>query len=99
MIFIRMGGPQAHNHSVEASCQQGEVRLGEFLSPPERAHGDKEMGKKRTPEPRTRRYRAEFRHRDRIRHGGDNSYGKDADSPRRAVCAPCSLPMVKFMLP
>jgi hypothetical protein len=58
--------------SVEGSRQQGEVRLGEFLSPPEQAHGDKEIsiGKKRTPE---------FRHRDRIRHGGDDSDGKDAD--------------------
>jgi hypothetical protein len=58
--------------SVEGSRQQGEIRLGEFLSPPEQAHDDKEIsiGKKRTPE---------FRHRDRIRHGGDDSYGKDAD--------------------
>jgi hypothetical protein len=58
--------------SVEGSRQQGEIRLGEFLSPPEQAHSDKEIsiGKKRTPE---------FRHRDRIRHGGDNGYGKDAD--------------------
>jgi hypothetical protein len=56
--------------SVEGSRQQGEIRLGEFLSPPEQAHSDKEMGKKRTPE---------FRHRDRTRHGGDDSYGKDAD--------------------
>ena len=58
--------------SVEGSRQQGEIRLGEFLSPPEQAHDDKEIsiGKKRTPE---------FRHRDRIRHGGDNNYGKDAD--------------------
>jgi hypothetical protein len=38
--------------SVEGSRQQGEVRLGEFLSPPEQAHDDKEIsiGKKRTPE-------------------------------------------------
>jgi len=58
--------------SVEGSRQQGEIRLGEFLSPREQAHDDKEIsiGKKRTPE---------FRHRDRIRHGGDNNYGKDAD--------------------
>jgi len=57
---------------VEGARQQGEVRLGEFLSPPEQAHDDKEisMGKKRTPE---------FRHRDRIRHGSDHRYGKDAD--------------------
>ena len=56
--------------SVEGSRQQGEVRLGEFLSPPEQAHDDKESGKKRTPE---------FRHRERIRHGGNNRYGEDAD--------------------
>ena len=56
--------------SVEGSRQQGEIRLGESLSPPEQAHGDKEIGKKRTPE---------FRHRDRIRHGYDDSYGRDAD--------------------
>ena len=36
--------------SVEGLRQQGEIRLGEFLSPPEQAHGDKEIGKKRTPE-------------------------------------------------
>jgi hypothetical protein len=54
--------------SDEGSRQQGEISLGEFLSPPVQAHDDKEIsiGKKRTPE---------FRHRDRIRHGGDNSYG------------------------
>ena len=70
--------------SVEGSRQQGEVRLGEFLSPPEQAHDNKEIsiGKKRTPE---------FRHRARIRHDGDNGYGKDADSPRRAVRATCLL--------
>jgi hypothetical protein len=45
-----MDGPQAHDHPVEGSCQQTEVRLGELLSPPEQAHGDKESGKKRTPE-------------------------------------------------
>jgi hypothetical protein len=38
--------------SVEGSCQQGEVSLGEFLSPPEHAQDNKEIsiGKKRTPE-------------------------------------------------
>jgi hypothetical protein len=58
--------------SVEGARQPGEIRLGESLSPPEQAHNDKEIsiGKKRTPE---------FRHGDRIRHGGDHSYGKDAD--------------------
>jgi hypothetical protein len=58
--------------SVEGSRQQGKIRLGEFLSPPEQAHDDKEVsiGKKRTPD---------FRHRDRIRHGGDDGHGKDAD--------------------
>jgi hypothetical protein len=71
-IFIPLGGPKAQRPSVEGSRQQGEIRLGEFLSPPEQPHDNKEIsiGKKRTPE---------FRHRDRIRHGGDNSYGKDAD--------------------
>jgi hypothetical protein len=41
-------GPQAHGNSVEGSRQQGEIRLGEFLSPPEQAHDDKEIsiGKK-----------------------------------------------------
>jgi hypothetical protein len=29
---------------------------------------------------------------DRTRHGGDNSYGEDADSPRRAVRATCFKP-------
>jgi hypothetical protein len=58
--------------SVEGSRQQGEISLGEFLSPPEQAQDDKEIsiGKKRTPE---------SRHRDGTRHGGDSSYGKDAD--------------------
>ena len=58
--------------SVEDSRQQGEVRLGEFLSPPEQAHDDKEIsiGRKKTPE---------FRHRDRIWHGSDDGYRKDAD--------------------
>ena len=55
---------------VEGARQQGEVRLGESLSPFEEAHGDEEIGKEGTPE---------FRHRDRIRHGGDGGQGKDAD--------------------
>jgi len=46
-------GPQAHGNSVEGSRQPGEIRLGEFLSPPEQAHDDKEIGKKRTPELRS----------------------------------------------
>jgi hypothetical protein len=62
--------------SVEGLRQPGEIRPGEFLSPPEQAHGDKEIGKKRTPE---------FRRRDRVRHGGDNRYGEDAD---RKIGAP-----------
>jgi hypothetical protein len=41
-----------------------------LLSPPEQAHGDKEIGKKRTPELRTRRYRAELRHRDPAQRDG-----------------------------
>ena len=55
--------------------------LGEFLSPPKQAHDDKEISieKKRTPE---------FRLRDSIRHGGDHSYGKDAD---RKTGGPCYL--------
>ena len=68
--------------SVEGARQQGKIRLGEFLSPPEQAHDDKEIsiGKKRTPE---------FGHHDRIRHGGDDSYGKDAD--RKIGPSPCLL--------
>jgi hypothetical protein len=36
--------------SVEGPRQQGEIRLGEFLSPPEQTHDDKEIsiGKKRS---------------------------------------------------
>ena len=73
--------------SVEASRQQGEIRLGEFLSPPEQAHDDKEIsiGKKRTPE---------FRHRHSIRHGGDNRYGEDADRKgggATGLLAACSI--------
>jgi hypothetical protein len=83
MSFIRTDGPQAHDHSVEGSHQPGEVRPGEFLSPPEQAHRDKEIGKKRTPEPGTRWYRAEFRHRDRVWHSGDDGDGKDADPAGR----------------
>ena len=55
---------------VEGARQQGEVRLGESLSPFEEAHGDEEIGKEGTPE---------FRHRDRIWHGGDGGERKDAD--------------------
>ena len=73
-----------------------EVRLGEFLSPPEQAHGDKETGEKRTPEPGTVWYWAEFRHRDRMRHGGDNGYGKDANrkigGPRYLLASLCAGP-------
>jgi hypothetical protein len=36
-----MDGPQAHVRSVEGSRYQGEIRLGELLSPPEQAHGGK----------------------------------------------------------
>jgi hypothetical protein len=50
VIFMSSDGPQAHGNSVEGSRQQGEIRLGEFVSPPEQAHDDKESGKKRTPE-------------------------------------------------
>jgi len=83
--------------SVEGSRQQGEVRLGEFLSPPEQAHADEEIsiGKKRTPE---------FRHRDRIRRGGDDGDGKDADrktgGPRYLLFGStrngCPSPLVVF---
>jgi len=81
--------------SVEGSLQQGEIRRGEFLSPPEQAHDDKEVsfGKKRTPE---------FRHRDRIRHGGDNGYGKDADrktgGPRYARYSPFTIHHSLFII-
>jgi hypothetical protein len=50
MSFIRTDGPQAHDQPVEGSCQQGEIRLGEFLSPPEHAGGDPQSGKKSMPE-------------------------------------------------
>ena len=58
--------------SIEGSRQKGEIRSSQFLSSPQQAHDDKEVsiGEKRAPE---------LRHRDRIRQGGDNSYGKDAD--------------------
>ena len=84
VIFMSSDGPQAHGNSVEGSRQQGEIRPGQFLSPPEQAHDDKEIsiGKKRTPE---------FRHRDRIRHGGDDGHGQDADPSadgRSALLAP-----------
>jgi hypothetical protein len=64
-----------HPRSVEGPRQQGGVRLGEFLSPPQQTHGDKEtsVGKKGT---------SEFRHRDRMRRGGDDCRGKDADRDR-----------------
>ena len=82
-IFMSMGGPQVHGRSVEGSRQGGEVRLGELLSPPEEAHGDKEIGKKRTPE---------VRHRHTIRRGGDDGHGRDADrktgGPRYLVHTP-----------
>jgi hypothetical protein len=71
-------GAQAHGNSVEGSRQQGEIRLGEFPSPPEQARGDKEISirENRTPEPRTVSYGAEFRHRDRMRQGGGDGYGR-----------------------
>jgi hypothetical protein len=72
--------------SVEGSRQPGEIRLGEFLSPPEQAHDDKESGKKRTPE---------FRHRERIRQGSGDRQGKDADrkigGPRYLASRMCNL--------
>jgi len=71
---MSMDGPQAHDHSPEGSCQQSEVRLGESLSPPEQAHGDKQSGKEGRPESRPR---------ERMQHGGDDGYGKDADPPLR----------------
>jgi hypothetical protein len=45
--------------SVEGWRQPGEIRLGEFLSPPEQAHDDQEIsiGKKRTPEFRSAGWR------------------------------------------
>jgi hypothetical protein len=49
VIFVSSDGPQAHGNSVEGPRQQGEIRLGEFLSPPEQAHDDNEIavGKKK----------------------------------------------------
>jgi hypothetical protein len=55
---------------VEGARQQGEVTHGEFLSPFEEAHGDEEIGMEGA---------SEFRHRDRIRHGGDAGQRKDPD--------------------
>jgi hypothetical protein len=50
------------DHGQSSGRLQRKVRPRELLSPPQEAHGDKEIsaGKKRTPE---------FRHRDRVRHG------------------------------
>jgi hypothetical protein len=62
-VFISMDGPQVHGRSVEGWRRPGEIRLGELLSPPEQSHNDKEIGKIRTPEPRTRWYRVESRTR------------------------------------
>jgi hypothetical protein len=58
--------------TVGAYAPPAEIRLGEFLSPPEQAHHGKEasIGKKTTPE---------FRHRDRMQDGGEDGWGKDAD--------------------
>jgi len=33
--------------SVEGSCQQGEIKFSQFLSPPKQAHGDKETRKEK----------------------------------------------------
>jgi hypothetical protein len=81
--------------SVEGPGQQGEIRLGELLLPPEQAPGDKEIGKKRRPEPCTRWYRAEFRSvgRRTIEHGtvammaGEKT--RTHESEWRAVRATC----------
>jgi hypothetical protein len=53
----------------------GKIRLGEFLLWLKQAHGDKESGKKDAGIS-IRRLTD-----DTIWHGGDNSYGKDADPP------------------
>jgi hypothetical protein len=78
MSFIRRDGPQAHDHTIEGSCQQGEIRLGQFLSPPERAHGDKEIGKKRRREPGTRCHWAEP-----VPDGTGRSFDPSVDRPGR----------------
>ncbi len=77
---MSMGRAQVHGRSDEGSRPQGEIRLRELLSPPDQAHGDKEIGKKRTPE---------FPHRDTIRQGGDDGYRKGAN--RKAGPSLCLL--------
>jgi len=64
MILIRVDGPQAHDDPIEGSPQQGEIRLGEFVSSPEQARDDKEISIEWKKAP-------ELRHRDRIPHSGD----------------------------
>jgi hypothetical protein len=69
-------GPQTENSSTAALALDGSPISRDGLpksrgpqeqvratSLPKQARGDKESGKKRTPD---------FRHRDRIRHGGDD---------------------------
>jgi len=132
-LFARGGSRQvslvwvdrkAHAYSTEGSRRQGEVRLGEFLSPPEpvaqtagfavcgssstratrlhgttrgmegtrtvrtavratswppeETHGEKERKGRRSPVP-DGTGRSFDPSADRIRHAGDNRYGKDAD--------------------
>ena len=90
--YTRLGGA-APARTVESARQQGEVRLGEFLSPLEQAHGDEEVPieKKRTPE---------FLHPDRVRHGGDVGQGKDAErksgGPRYSLAAFAILRLLRL---
>jgi hypothetical protein len=83
---MSMGGPQVHGHSDEGSCQPGEIRRRELLSPPEQAHGDEEIRKEKDAGVWIRRLTD-----DSIRHGGDDGRGKDADGkangPRYLFCA------------
>jgi len=68
---------------IQRQKPQGRKGGDSALSPPQQAHGDKEIsvGRKGTPE---------FPHRDRIQHGGDDGYGKDA-ARKTAVRATGSL--------
>ena len=62
-----------------------------LLSPLGPGQSDREtsMIKKRTPEPRTGWYGAEFRHRDGIQDGREDGWGKHAD--RKTGPSPCLL--------
>ena len=68
---------------AEPRPSAGSVNL---LSPPEQTHGEKEIGKKGTPE---------IRQRDRIRHGSDDGCERDADSPLTVAGGPRCPPAAR----